>query len=147
MAKNENEQLRRYIKQTMESKGLLAREVAERSGKAITTGYVNSLMTGRAANPSVSKLKALARGLGVAVEELLMVAYGIDETQDKRASVDPKHTLTILDLMKKVALNPDIEEILQKVVHLSPEERAVLLNYLKALSGDKDIDLLKEKRG
>src|SRR5882724_13577091 len=68
-----------YVKRVMKLKGLTQKDVQRVSGGRITDGYVASISIGRARNPSVDKLKALADGLGVDMDELFHVACGLPE--------------------------------------------------------------------
>jgi transcriptional regulator with XRE-family HTH domain len=123
-----------YVKRVMKLKGLTQKDVQRLSGGRITDGYVASITTGRARNLSVDKIAALADGLGVDRDELFHVACGIKEELDERRkdghAVDP---LTILETVQKAVASPDVTEILDRVVRLSPEERGVFLRSLKRL--------------
>ena len=127
-----------YVKRVMKLKGLTQKDVQRLSGGRITDGYVASITTGRARNLSVDKIAALAEGLGVDTDELFHVASGMTtESGDGRKpgySVDP---LMILEAVQKAVASPDVTEILDKVVRLTPEERRVLLKSLNRL-GDND---------
>ena len=123
-----------YVKRVMKLKGLTQKDVQRLSGGRITDGYVASITTGRARNLSVDKIGALADGLGVDRDELFHVACGATEELNERRkdghAVDP---LTILETVQKAVASPDVTEILDRVVRLSPEERRVLLKSLKRL--------------
>jgi len=73
-----------FIKQIMAAKGFSYRDIEERSQGRISYGYVNSLVQGHYKNPSVEKVKALAKGLGVPEETLNKIVRGIplDERDD-----------------------------------------------------------------
>jgi transcriptional regulator with XRE-family HTH domain len=123
-----------YVKWVMKLKGLTQKDVQRMAGGRITDGYVASITTGRASNLSVEKLKALADGLGVDLDDLFHVASGRPEKLDGRnkgrGATDP---LVILDTVQKVVASPDVTEILHEVVRLSSEERASLLGFIKRL--------------
>lgn len=118
-----------YVKWVMRLKGLTQKDVQRLSGGKITDGYVASITTGRAGNLSVEKLKALAEGLGVDLDDLFHVASGRPDERGRTAT-DP---LVILDTVQKVIASPDVSEILNEVVNLAPEERASLLGFIKRL--------------
>ena len=63
----------------MKLKRLTQKDVDRMSGGRITAAYVGSITTGRADNLSVEKVKALAAGLGVDVDDLFHVACGLPE--------------------------------------------------------------------
>lgn len=76
-----------FIKQIMAAKGLSYRDIETRSEGTISYGYVNSLVHGIYKNPTVDKIKALARGLGVPEDTLTKVVKGIPlEEKDDPAS-------------------------------------------------------------
>lgn len=129
-----NHRLGEYVKWVMKLKGLTQKDVQRMSGWKITDGYVASITTGRASNLSVDKLKALADGLGVDLDDLFHVASGRTEKlggrNKARAVTDP---LVILDTVQKVVASPDVTEILHEVVGLSSEERVSLLAFIKRL--------------
>ena len=66
-----------FIKQIMAAKGLSYRDIETRSEGQISYGYVNSLVHGIYKNPTVDKIKALAKGLGVPEDALAKVVKGI----------------------------------------------------------------------
>ena len=127
-----------YVKWVMKLKGLTQKDVQRLSGRKITDGYVASITTGRAGNLSVEKLRALADGLGVDLDDLFHVASGIPEKLDDgkkgAGAIDP---LVILDTVQKAVASPDVTEILHEVVRLSADERATLLGFIKSLRSTK----------
>jgi transcriptional regulator with XRE-family HTH domain len=127
-----------YVKRVMKLKGLTQKDVQRVSGGRITDGYVASISIGRACNPSVDKIKALADGLGVDVDELFHVARGLPEDmQDRGKSSHTRDPLMILETVRKAVLNPDVIQILHEVVSLSPDERASLLGFIQRLGSTK----------
>jgi transcriptional regulator with XRE-family HTH domain len=118
----------------MKLKGLTQKDVQRLSGGKITDGYVASITTGRAGNLSVDKLRALADGLGVDLDDLFHVASGrpkkLGEGKKSKGAPDP---LVILEIVQKVVASPDVTEILNEVVRLSSEERASVLGFIKRL--------------
>ena len=76
-------QLGEYVKWVMKLKGLTQKDVQRLSGWQITDGYVASITTGRAGNLSVDKLRALADGLGVDLDDLFHVASGRTQKPDE----------------------------------------------------------------
>ena len=136
-----------YVKRVMKLKGLTQKDVQRLSGGRITDGYVASITTGRARNLSVDKIGALAEGLGVDTDELFHVACGTTEVVDQRRkdghSVDP---LMILETVQKAVASPDVTEILDRVVRLSPEERRVFLKSLKRLGESERKSQRKTRR-
>lgn len=66
-----------FIKQIMAAKGLSYRDIEARSGGTISYGYVNSLVHGTCKNPTVEKISALAKGLGVPEDTLTKLVKGL----------------------------------------------------------------------
>jgi len=127
--------LARYVARVLKEKRLSRRDVQVISGWKITDAYVGSIINGRAKNLSVEKLQALARGLGVNEDEIFRVARGAADSDqvDTRAG-DPWHSVMFLRLMERVVSDPDVKEILDVVVELSEEDRAIVLKIAKSLS-------------
>jgi len=127
-----------YVKRVMKLKGLTQKDVQRVSGGRITDGYVASISIGRACNPSVDKLKALADGLGVDMDELFHVACGLPEDMDDQGkssyAPDP---LVLLETVRKAVVNPDVIQILHEVVTLTPDERASLLGFIQRLGSSR----------
>lgn len=69
--------LAEYLERIMRAEKLSAEKIEEKSGRSISKQYVGFLASGRVNNPSVSKLKALAVGLGRSEEEVFRVARGL----------------------------------------------------------------------
>lgn len=69
--------LSEYVRDVVSRKGLSSSEVQKRSRNQISFGYVNDIINERTTNPSVEKLQALARGLGVPEDDLFRVARGL----------------------------------------------------------------------
>ena len=132
--KQPQKHLCRYVGQVMKAKSLSAREVAERSGDAITSGYVTGIRKGIAENPSVDKIMALAKGLGVDPFELFAIGCGLQERQAERLPAKERlQALELLDLMKKVAVSPSLMKILENAVRLSPKEVEAVLGSINRL--------------
>ena len=129
------EGLARYVARVLKEKRLSLRDVQVMSGGKITDAYVGSIINGRARNLSVEKLQALARGLGVDEDEIFRVARGADDSGpvDNRTG-DPWHSVMFLRLMERVLSDPDVKEILDVVVELSEEDRAIVLKISVSLS-------------
>ena len=133
MAKNGTNGLAKYIARVLKEKRLSLRDVQVMSESKITDAYVGSILRGRATNPSVEKLQALARGLGVDEDEIFRVARGVTDSV-RHAAVDPWHSVMILRLMEEVVSNPSVKEVLEQVVELSEEDRAFVLRTAKSFS-------------
>jgi transcriptional regulator with XRE-family HTH domain len=127
-----------YVKWVMKLKGLTQKDVERMSDGRITGAYVGSITTGRAGNPSVEKIKALAAGLGVEVDNLFHVACGLPEAlEGQPISSHAPNALMILETVQKAVMSPVVTEILHEVVRLSPEERADLLVSVRRVAALK----------
>jgi hypothetical protein len=97
-----------------------------------------SITTGRADNLSVEKIKALAAGLGVDVDDLFHVACGLpEELASQHESNSAQAALMILEIVQKAVMSPEVTAILNEVARLSPGERADLLKSVKRLTALK----------
>lgn len=141
--KQPQKELCRYVGQVMKAKGLSARDVAERSGDAITSGYVTGIRKGIAENPSVDKIMALAKGLGVDAFELFAIACGLPERQAALPIAKERlDVLELLDLMKKVAVSPALMKIMENGVRLSSKEIGAVASSVNRL-----VEAKKKARG
>lgn len=112
--------LRDCVARIMKEKGLRVRDVRRRSGATITESYISEILKGVAANPSIEKLTALARGLGVDPVDLFQVASGADGRRDEsRRVVDRSYAVKVLDMMRRIALSPELVAIAHEVGQLS----------------------------
>ena len=141
---SETSGLSAYVRRVMKLKGLTQNDVERMSGGRITDGYVASITTNRATNLSVEKLVALADGLGVDADELFHVARGLPE--DERTTTYTTDTLKILETVQKAVASPDVTEILNEAVRMSPEQRRLLLKSMKRVGAGKSKSRFKGKK-
>ena len=135
MFKQETNGLAEYVARVLKEKRLTLHDVQVMSGWTITDAYVGSIIRGRASNPSVEKLQALARGLCVDEDEIFRVARGLTPGDCVgHTAADPEHSVRILRLMAQVLSQPGVTEIMEEIVRLSEEERAIVLSSVKAVS-------------
>lgn len=73
-------ELGEYVKKIREDKGFSVDDVARRSGGGISGSYVNKIENENV-NPTIPRLKALAKGLGVTETEIFAVARGVPVDQ------------------------------------------------------------------
>ena len=72
------ERLDLYVRRVMREKGLTVADVERRAAGEISDSYVHGIMSGKVkGSQTVTKLKALAHGLGVNEDELFAVARGV----------------------------------------------------------------------
>ena len=129
----------------MSQKQLKVRDVELQSGGMISNGYVSGIMSGTVTNLSIDKLKALARGLGVDVHEILDVICGPRDRSRGKGGLDAAQWLEFLDFMQQVVASRELQEILKEAVLLSPEERLIVLKYVKKLNHSKNKSQAKSK--
>ena len=111
MANRSPEPIGDFIRRMRNEKGLSLTDVAKQSarfGKPITASYVNRIENNPELKPSADRLRALAHGLDVPVEDLLMRAAGGVATGVK---ADEHHLVT-------------------RFRELSPERRVDVLNMV-----------------
>jgi transcriptional regulator with XRE-family HTH domain len=146
MDKSGRDDLSRYVRRTMTQKQLKVRDVELRSGGTISNGYVSGVMSGSVTNLSIDKLKALARGLGVDVHEILDIICGPRDRSRGNSSLDAAQWVEFLDFMQKVVASGELQEILKEAVLLSSEERLIVLKYVKKLNHIKNKSQAKSKQ-
>ena len=132
-------ELSRYVRRVMREKRLKQREIERRSGGKITDGYVADILCGRAKNPSVEKLSALASGLGVDPYELFAVACdSLEHESGERYKRDLPDITSFLEMMREVGENPDLIRIMEQALRLTPQERMVILHSMETLNEHQD---------
>lgn len=114
------ERLSVYVRRIMAEKNLTFSDIEIRSRKLITGGYVGDIVAEKTTNPTVDKLKALARGLGVSADEIFDVARGVDRS--KRGHYG----------------DPFLDNLVQKFCELNAANKADLMTSLRML--DREIN-------
>ncbi len=147
MRRPEVETLAQYVSRIMREKGLKHNEVKRMSGGRITDGYVRGIMTGKARNPSVDKLKALGRGLGVSEEEIFKVARGLAVRGESGRQADQSDYRVIVDLMSAALKNRTLKELLSEAARLPLDAQEEAVRMLKYLNARKHRRSRARKRG
>lgn len=80
---SEQQTLAAFVKATRTGKGLSLPDVERNSGGLITNGYVWKIENDLVKRPSLKILLALAKGLGIAPEELFHKAGGADQSEEE----------------------------------------------------------------
>jgi transcriptional regulator with XRE-family HTH domain len=135
MPKADKETLAQYVTRIIKEKELTHQEVRQLARGKITDGYVRGIMTGKARNPSVDKLKALARGLGVPEDEVFRVARGLLADAESKSQEQESNYRLIVNLMSASLKNKTLSELLLEASRLpleSQEEAVTLLKFLNA---------------
>jgi transcriptional regulator with XRE-family HTH domain len=133
MAKTEVETLSQYVARIMEEKQLKMYDVEVRSGRRITDAYVGNILKGRAKNPSVDKLQALAAGLGVDEDEIFKVARGLPlGDAGERRTNDPWPLNVFLKTMEKIASSPELTRIVQGLLRVSMKDLPAILKFIES---------------
>ena len=112
-----------YVRAVMQEKGLSALAVQRNSNGAISDTYVLKIASGKAKRPSLSRLKALAKGLKQPEDEVLSFAGA---SGDRGWSA---HRLAIL--MSKIVEKPEVGELVERLLEMKPEELKRVTKYLK----------------
>jgi transcriptional regulator with XRE-family HTH domain len=103
-----------FIQQTRQEKSLSCKDVEKRSarfGKRIAGSYVNRIENDPTLKPTAVALKALAYGLGVPPQEVLLRAIGLFEP----------------------GVNSEEVQLLSRFRELSPEKRGLVLDIVDML--------------
>jgi transcriptional regulator with XRE-family HTH domain len=121
--------LQDYLKQKMQEKGLTGKEIEKRSEGGITDSYISKILNGRTKKPSIPKLKALAKGLGVDEREIFAAAGGALIERDSISGS------TLVFIMQKLVDNPDLITLVHLLIKQKP---AKIKAILKSLEPEKD---------
>jgi transcriptional regulator with XRE-family HTH domain len=141
------ETLAEYVARIIREKGLKHNEVKKLSGGKITDGYVRGIMTGKADNLSVAKLKALARGIGVPEDDIFKVARGLHlDGDDKHQEQQPRYS-TIVNLMSGSLKNRVLAELLTEVARLPLESQEEVLRTLRYINSRTQRASRSRKKG
>jgi len=123
--------LAEYVDAIMKEKGLKPYQVEKNCDGAITDGYVNNILKGKASNLTVEKLKALAIGLDTDEEALFRVARGLPPEPDDQAW--PPETLS--RAVNRVVGSREFIKILKRMILLRPVQLKELLAIIEKKFG------------
>lgn len=137
MPKADKETLAQYVTRIVKEKELTHQEVRRMARGKITDGYVRGIMTGKARNLSVDKLKALALGLGVSEDEIFRIARGLPADSDGKSQEHESNYRLIVNLMSASLKNKTLAELLLEVSRLSLESQDEAVRLLKFVNTRK----------
>jgi transcriptional regulator with XRE-family HTH domain len=135
------ESLSQFVKRVIEEKALTLHDVELLSGKRITDTYVGNIISGEASNPSIDKIQALARGLGVEVVDLFKAAVGKSDEQEageKQGGEDATQALMVVRMMESIVLNEALREIVTQLMKMGEEELEQVLSFINNSRGGPD---------
>ena len=114
-----------YLDRLMRQQNLTPKQLAKRCG--LTDSYIIRVRNGTAENLTVETIVKLANGLEINPHELFTRAAGVPMREDV-----PIDALLLLDVMKRVAVDPPSLEAVRQLMSFTPEERQTLIAYLTA---------------
>lgn len=100
--------LSEYLKNYRKAHGLSLREFAEKCGNGISHTYLSMLeheynpSTRKQSMPSIDRLKYLANGMGITLQELLTSVDDIDINISTASSYIPPETQALIDFVKTI---------------------------------------------
>ncbi len=127
------ETLSQYVKRILEEKQLTHLNVEERSLKGITDAYIGSIVNGKAWNPSVSKLKALAVGIDEPEDDVFNVARGLPLDYKSACRRDPWPGTILAKAIGKIVSSPELTKILKTLLQMSLKQLQEVLNYIETM--------------
>jgi transcriptional regulator with XRE-family HTH domain len=113
-----------YVRQVMKEKHLSAMKVQKNSGGAISDTYVLKIRSGKVKRPSLSRLKALAKGLKEPEERVL--AFAGAEVEEKQWTAQ-----RLADVMVKMVESSDLRDAVEILATKKPEDLRAALKGLK----------------
>jgi transcriptional regulator with XRE-family HTH domain len=108
-----------YIRRVMNESDITFRELTIRSKNEISGAYVNDIIKGKTSNPSVDKLKALAKGLNRPEEELFEIARGTTKPSE---DAEFKQSLYYMLYEKSKTASPQKRELIKSVLRMIDRE-------------------------
>ena len=135
-----------YVAAVMDEKDLTPAQVSRMAGGEITGAYVRGLAGGSSSNPSVSKLKALARGLDVDEDNLFRIARGLSPDKDK-SEEDRLRYFRLLKMVSASLKNPLLMKLLLEIGKLPVESQEEALKLLTFLNRQKRLSKRRTKVG
>jgi transcriptional regulator with XRE-family HTH domain len=115
--------LAEWLRRKMKELGLNAKKIQERSGRTISDAYVLDIMRGKTKRPSVVKLHALAKGMGIDPDEIIGVARGMEV----EGAWTPQG---LVDAMGKVLASEELTLAVKSLLRMKPEELRRAVKYL-----------------
>ena len=119
------ETLKEYVKRIMEQRNLGVRDVERISGKKITASHVSKVLNGSAANLTTDKTVGLALGLGVDPHEVFSIISSYPVKEEMTPDL-----LQFTNTIQQLALNPDLLEIVEGLLRLTPKDRTKILKII-----------------
>jgi len=115
----------------MTEKALRPKDVEIRSGNKIDDAYVLKILQGKSKYPSVIKLQALAKGLGVDEDELFKVARGLPLKGRYARGGEPWPGPVLAKAIAGIVSSPEMTKAVKILLALSPEKRRRLLKIIE----------------
>jgi transcriptional regulator with XRE-family HTH domain len=138
MRKHGKSGLAEFVSRVVRDKGLKLCDVARNSDGQIAQSYVSRIMTGDVNNISLDKLVALARGIGEDPHRVFTAYYGSwPRSATNRQEDFECGAVEFVEVMRKVARDSRLTEIVKEATRLWPEEYPVVLGYVRQLNEHK----------
>jgi transcriptional regulator with XRE-family HTH domain len=135
-----SENLSQFLKRIMKQKGLTLRDVEQKCGKRITNSYISRLINGKVNNLTVETIGAVAQGFDVDPYDVFSAAYG---EPPRDAAVDP---LVLVDMLQKLATNPNLIKAVREWMKLSAKERAAVMRAIRNINELKSAKKSQDKK-
>jgi len=113
-----------YVRKVMKDKHLSAMKVQKNSGGTISDTYVLKIRSGKVKRPSLSRLKALAKGLKEPEERVL--AFAGAEVQEKEWSAQ-----RLAEVVVKIVDTPDLRDAVEVLVAMNQDDLKATLRTLR----------------
>ncbi|MGE0101652.1 MAG: helix-turn-helix domain-containing protein [Blastocatellales bacterium] len=126
---NHHETLQEYVRRILASKGLTETGVSRNSGGRISRSSVSDIVTGKRICATLSKLQALARGLGVSEEEIIARARGV------RSAVNSEISHGVFARLQT------------KYLELNNDDKSAILTLVEMLEHEIDLRLSRRNEG
>jgi transcriptional regulator with XRE-family HTH domain len=134
------ETLSEFLKRVMKQKGLTLRDVEQNCCKKITNSYISRVINGKVQNLTLETIVALAEGFDVDPHEIFAAAYG---KPPQNLAIDP---LLLIDMLQKLAGNPQLVKVVREWTRLSGEEQTAMLQAVERINERESAKKSREKR-
>lgn len=126
--------LSQYLQLLMKERGLKLADIERKCKGKLSNSYLSKIVRGEAENLTIEAIDILAEGLDIDGYELFAIAYGKPPRKQGGATVSTIDPLLFVEAVQKLAVNPQLIEVIRVWSGLPPEHQADVLLSLYSIS-------------